>query len=130
MPVNPPIMQAIIQDGYGKPERVLRPGEIEVPPIGGDDVLIRMRATSVNAPDWATVTGVPYIGRLSSGLRRPKRPVRGSDVAGVVQAVGDYRNLADHGIGQAVEKVVLVTYVRVEGHRLDAEFLRELTHAE
>jgi NADPH:quinone reductase-like Zn-dependent oxidoreductase len=47
-----------------------------------------MRATSVNTPDWATVTGVPYIGRLASGLRRPKRPVRGSDVAGVVEAVG------------------------------------------
>jgi NADPH:quinone reductase-like Zn-dependent oxidoreductase len=59
-----------------------------VPPIGADDVLVRMRATSVNTPDWATVTGVPYIGRLASGLRRPKRAVRGSDVAGVVEAVG------------------------------------------
>ena len=88
MPVNPRTMQAIIQDGYGKPERVLRPGEIEVPPIGADDVLIRMRATSVNTPDWATVAGVPYILRLGAGLRRPKRPVRGSDVAGVVEAVG------------------------------------------
>nr|WP_083420017.1 NAD(P)-dependent alcohol dehydrogenase [Pseudofrankia sp. BMG5.36] len=47
-----------------------------------------MRATSVNTPDWATVTGVPYIGRLTSGLHRPKRAVRGSDVAGVVEAVG------------------------------------------
>jgi len=88
MPVTPPTMRAVIQDGYGAPERVLRLEEIPVPPVGADDVLIRMRATSVNAPDWATVTGVPYVGRLSSGLRRPKRPVRGSDVAGVVQAVG------------------------------------------
>jgi NADPH:quinone reductase-like Zn-dependent oxidoreductase len=67
---------------------VLRLEEIPVPAVGADDVLIRMRATSVNTPDWATVTGVPYIGRLASGLRRPKRPVRGSDVAGVVEAVG------------------------------------------
>src|SRR5580704_18148658 len=88
MPVNPLTMRAVIQDGYGAPERVLRLGEIPVPPVGAGDVLIRMRATSVNAPDWATVTGVPYIGRLASGLRRPKRPVRGSDVAGVVEAVG------------------------------------------
>jgi NADPH:quinone reductase-like Zn-dependent oxidoreductase len=88
MPVTPLTMRAVIQDGYGAPERVLRLEEIPVPPVGADDVLIRMRATSVNAPDWATVTGVPYIGRLSSGLRRPKRPVRGSDVAGVVEAVG------------------------------------------
>jgi NADPH:quinone reductase-like Zn-dependent oxidoreductase len=88
MPVNPHTMQAIIQDGYGKPERVLRLGEAKVPAIGADDVLIRVRATSVNAPDWATVTGEPYLGRLSSGLRRPRRPVRGSDIAGVVEAVG------------------------------------------
>src|SRR6266496_3339017 len=81
-------MRAIIQDRYGAPERVLRLEEIPVPSIGADDVLIRMRATSINTPDWATVTGVPYILRLSSGLRRPKRPVRGSDVAGVVEAVG------------------------------------------
>ena len=87
MPVNPPIMQAIIQDGYGKPERVLRPGEIEVLSIGAGDVLIRVRATSVNTSDWATVAGVPYILRLGSGLRRPKRPVRSSDVAGVVEAI-------------------------------------------
>ncbi len=88
MPVNPPTMRAIVQDGYGAPARVLRLEEIPVPSIGADDVLIRMRATSVNTPDWATVTGVPYILRLGSGLRRPKRPVRGSDVAGVVEAVG------------------------------------------
>jgi NADPH:quinone reductase-like Zn-dependent oxidoreductase len=88
VPVNTPTMRAVIQDGYGAPERVLRLEEIPVPSIGAGDVLIRMRATSVNTPDWATVTGVPYILRLSSGLRRPKRPVRGSDVSGVVEAVG------------------------------------------
>jgi NADPH:quinone reductase-like Zn-dependent oxidoreductase len=88
MPASPLTMRAVIQDGYGAPERVLRLDEVPVPPIGADDVLIRMRATSVNTPDWATVTGVPYIGRLAWGLRRPRRPVRGSDVAGVVEAVG------------------------------------------
>jgi NADPH:quinone reductase-like Zn-dependent oxidoreductase len=88
MPVDPPTMRAIIQDGYGVPERVLQLGEIQVPSTGPGDALIRMQATSVNTPDWATVTGVPYILRLSSGLRRPKRPVRGSDLAGVVEAVG------------------------------------------
>jgi NADPH:quinone reductase-like Zn-dependent oxidoreductase len=87
-PVSPLTMRAVTQDGYGAPERVLRLEEIPVPPVGADDVLIRMRATSVNTPDWAAVTGVPYIGRLGWGLRRPKRPVRGSDVAGVVEAVG------------------------------------------
>jgi NADPH:quinone reductase-like Zn-dependent oxidoreductase len=88
MPADPRTMAAIVQDGYGAPERVLRLDEIPVPSLGADDVLIRTRATSVNTPDWATVTGVPYILRLGSGLRRPRRPVRGSDVAGVVAAVG------------------------------------------
>jgi NADPH:quinone reductase-like Zn-dependent oxidoreductase len=88
VPADAPTMHAVIQDGYGAPERVLRLEEIPVPPVGAGDVLIRMRATSVNTPDWATVTGVPYILRLGSGLRRPKRPVRGSDVSGVVEAVG------------------------------------------
>jgi NADPH:quinone reductase-like Zn-dependent oxidoreductase len=81
-------MQAIIQDNYGPPERVLRLDQTARPTTGADDVLVRVRATSVNTPDWATVVGVPYAMRLQSGLRRPKHPVRGSDVAGTVAAVG------------------------------------------
>jgi len=78
----------MVQMRYGAPERVLRMQEIEPPALQADDVLVRVRATSVNTPDWITVTGVPYILRLVFGLRRPRTPVRGTDVAGVVQAVG------------------------------------------
>jgi NADPH:quinone reductase-like Zn-dependent oxidoreductase len=67
---------------------VLGPGQVQRPAPGAADVLIRVRATSVNTPDWATVAGVPSILRLSTGLRRPRHPVRGSDVAGVVEAAG------------------------------------------
>jgi NADPH:quinone reductase-like Zn-dependent oxidoreductase len=81
-------MKAIVQEGYGPPERVLRLKDVDRPPVGVDDVLIRLRATSVNTPDWITVTGIPYILRLRSGLRRPRTPVRGTDVAGIVEAVG------------------------------------------
>ena len=81
-------MKAIVQEGYGAPERVLRLGEVDRPSVGDDDVLIRVRATSVNTPDWITVAGVPYILRLRFGLRQPPTPVRGTDVAGVVEAVG------------------------------------------
>ena len=81
-------MKAVVQKGYGPPERVLRQAEIDPPPVGDDDVLVRVRATSVNTPDWITVTGIPYVLRLRSGLRGPKTPVRGTDVAGVVDAVG------------------------------------------
>jgi NADPH:quinone reductase-like Zn-dependent oxidoreductase len=86
-------MNAIVQARYGAPERVLHQEEVDRPSVGDDDVLIRVRATSVNTPDWITVTGVPHILRLRSGLRRPREPVRGTDVAGVVEAVGT--NVAD-----------------------------------
>jgi NADPH:quinone reductase-like Zn-dependent oxidoreductase len=86
-------MKAIVQEGYGAPERVLRLAEIDRPPVGDEDVLIRVRATSVNTPDWITVAGIPYILRVRSGLRGPRTPVRGTDVAGVVEAVG--KNVGD-----------------------------------
>jgi NADPH:quinone reductase-like Zn-dependent oxidoreductase len=93
-------MKAIIQDGYGAPERVLRLAEVDPPPVGNDGVLIRVRAASVNTPDWIAVTGVPYILRLRDGLRGPKTPVRGTDVAGVVEAVGS--NVTDLEPGHEV----------------------------
>jgi NADPH:quinone reductase-like Zn-dependent oxidoreductase len=81
-------MKAIVQEGYGAPEEVLRLAEKDTPTAGPDDVLVRVRATSVNTPDWITVTGIPYVLRVRSGLRGPRTPVRGTDVAGVVEAVG------------------------------------------
>ena len=81
-------MKAIVQEGYGPPEQVLRMQEVDRPPVGDDDVLVRVRATSVNTPDWIAVSGTPYILRLQSGLRRPKTRVRGTDVAGLVEATG------------------------------------------
>jgi NADPH:quinone reductase-like Zn-dependent oxidoreductase len=83
-------MQAIVQRGYGDPEEVLRLEEIEPPSVGEDDVLVRVRATSVNTPDWITVAGIPYVLRLQSGLRGPKTPVRGTDLAGTVEGVGPH----------------------------------------
>ena len=85
-----PTMRAIVQHGYGTPRDVLRPGQVRCPSPGAAEVLIRVRATSVNTPDWATVAGVPSIFRLSTGLRRPGQPVRGSDVAGIVEAAGPH----------------------------------------
>jgi NADPH:quinone reductase-like Zn-dependent oxidoreductase len=93
-------MKAIVQQGYGRPEQVLELATLERPAVGDDDVLIRVGATSVNTPDWVTVTGVPYILRLKSGLRQPSTPVRGTDVAGVVEAVG--KNVTDLQPGDEV----------------------------
>ncbi len=79
-------MRAVVYDRYGSPQ-VLRLVEVPVPEPGPDQVLVRVRATSVNLSDWETLTGWPAYSRIE-GPRRPARPVLGSDVAGVVEAVG------------------------------------------
>jgi NADPH:quinone reductase-like Zn-dependent oxidoreductase len=81
-------MKALVHDRYGAPEQVLRLDELVEPEVGDGDVLVRVRASSVNTPDWIAVTGVPYVLRLRSGLRRPRTRVPGTDVAGVVEEVG------------------------------------------
>jgi NADPH:quinone reductase-like Zn-dependent oxidoreductase len=90
-------MKAIVQRGYGPPEHVLETAQIDRPSPGDDDVLIRVRATSVNTPDWIAVAGVPYILRLQYGLRQPSTSVRGIDVAGIVAAVGKNVNDLEPG---------------------------------
>ena len=80
-------MRAIVHRRYGSPD-VLVLEEVERPPLEGDRVLVRVRASSVNAVDWHMMRGKPYLVRLSEGLRTPKRLVSGVDVAGVVEAVG------------------------------------------
>jgi NADPH:quinone reductase-like Zn-dependent oxidoreductase len=93
-------MKAIVQERYGAPEQVLRLGQLDPPKVGDQDALVRVHATSVNTPDWITVAGVPAILRLRGGLRRPKTPVRGTDVAGIVEAVG--RDVTDLQPGDEV----------------------------
>lgn len=85
---TPSTMVAVLQDGYGDPTDVLRLGELPTPTPGPDEVLVRVAASSVNPADLAVVTGRPALVRLASGLRRPRKPVPGRDLAGVVEAVG------------------------------------------
>ncbi|MET7466432.1 NAD(P)-dependent alcohol dehydrogenase [Nonomuraea sp. NPDC005501] len=81
-------MKAIVQDVYG-PAEVLRLRDVEQPRIGGDEVLVRVRAAGVDPGVWIVMTGRPPAVRLMGfGLRRPRVPVRGRDLAGVVEAVG------------------------------------------
>ncbi len=80
-------MKAIVQDRYGTAD-ILQLKEIDRPPVGDDDVLVRVRAAGIHQGDWHLMTGLPYIARLGLGLRRPRTSVRGMDVAGVVEAVG------------------------------------------
>jgi NADPH:quinone reductase-like Zn-dependent oxidoreductase len=80
-------VKAIIQETYGSIE-ALELREIGRPEIGDKEVLIRVRAAGVNPADWAIMNGLPYIARPVYGLRRPGQAVRGTDVAGVVEAAG------------------------------------------
>ncbi|MFF9979131.1 NAD(P)-dependent alcohol dehydrogenase [Streptomyces erythrochromogenes] len=80
-------MKAIVQDVYGPPE-VLRIEEVDRPVPGRGEVLIRVRAAAVDQGVWHLMAGMPYAVRAVTGLRRPRARVRGMDVAGVVEAVG------------------------------------------
>jgi NADPH:quinone reductase-like Zn-dependent oxidoreductase len=80
-------MKAIVQEKYGSAE-VLEFRKIDKPEIGDGEVLVHVRAAGVNPADWAIMSGLPYVARPVYGLRKPKNGVRGTDVAGQVEAVG------------------------------------------
>ncbi len=80
-------MRAIRFPRYGSPD-VLELADVDVPVPADDQVLVRVVAASVNAVDWHRMTGRPHLVRASDGWRRPRDPRLGSDVAGVVEAVG------------------------------------------
>ncbi len=86
--VVPTTMRAARQHRYGRPEDVIAVADIDVPEIGPADVLVQVRAASVNAADWHFTTGLPMFARAALGLRRPHRTVVGTDMAGVVVAIG------------------------------------------
>jgi NADPH:quinone reductase-like Zn-dependent oxidoreductase len=81
-------MKAIVRDKYGSAD-VLELRDIDTPVVGDDDVLVRVHAAGVDQGVWHVMAGLPYPIRLAGyGLRGPKTPVLGGDVAGVVEAVG------------------------------------------
>ena len=83
----PATMRAMVQDRFGGPE-VLAERTMPVPQPGPDQILIEVKAASLNPYDWHMIRGLPYLARMAAGIRRPKHPVPGADMAGVVVAVG------------------------------------------
>lgn len=84
-------MKAIVQRHYGSAE-TLSVEDVQSPAnsaIAPDQVLIRVMATSLNAPDWRLLRGKPWITRLFTGIQRPKDAIRGTDLSGVIVAVGN-----------------------------------------
>jgi NADPH:quinone reductase-like Zn-dependent oxidoreductase len=83
-------MRAIVQHVYGTdPEAVLSLVEVDPPTIGDDEILVHVRAASVDMGTWHCMTGLPYAMRLAGfGVRAPKAPNPGRSLAGTVESVG------------------------------------------
>ena len=110
-------MKAIRFDHYGSPD-VLELRDVEVPAVGEDELLVRVRAASVNPLDWHFMRGVPYVVRLMAGLSRPKASARklGADMAGSVESVGKSVTSfkpGDEVFGGLEERGTLAEYVTI-----------------
>ncbi len=79
--------RAIVQDGYGSAD-VFSLAQVARPEIAAHEVLVQVRAAGLDRGTWHLMTGKPYAVRLAVGLRRPRNPVPGLDVAGTVVDVG------------------------------------------
>lgn len=80
-------MKAIVQNDYGSPD-FLKLAEVAQPVIKDNEVLVRVRAVSINAGDVFAVRGNPWLIRLTTGFPKPKNFILGMDMAGVVEAAG------------------------------------------
>lgn len=110
-------MQAIARSMYGPPD-VLELRDVERPRVKDDEVLVRVHASSLNMADADYMRGRPAFARLGTGLRRPKNPILGLDVAGQVEAVGKtvtrfelgdevFTDMTEHGYGAFAEYVAV-----------------------
>jgi NADPH:quinone reductase-like Zn-dependent oxidoreductase len=115
-------MKAMVQDTYGPPD-VMRLRDIERPQIADDEVLVHVHAAGVDRGVWHVMTGLPYPVRLAGyGLRAPKTPVPGMDLAGVVEAVG--RRVARFKPGDEVFGIGKGTYAEYAPAREDKLVLK------
>jgi len=80
-------MKAIVQYEYGSPD-VLKLEDVEKPIPDADEVLVRVRASSVNPYDWHIMRGTPYLVHMQMGLFKPKVTIQGADMAGEIVAIG------------------------------------------
>ena len=80
-------MKAVVQDRYGGPEH-LRLADIPMPEPRASEIRVKVLACGVNLSDWEYLIGDPLYARLVGGLFRPKNPVLGSDIVGVVEVLG------------------------------------------
>ena len=110
-------MRAVVHDRYGPPE-VLRVDEVECPTPGDDEVLVKIRATSVTRSDAHLRAGTPFVQRFMSGLRRPKRRILGHELSGEVVEVGSA--VTEFEVGDRVFGALPYLALRTGSH---AEFM-------
>jgi NADPH:quinone reductase-like Zn-dependent oxidoreductase len=92
-------MRAVVHDTYGPPD-VLRIDEVDRPVPKENEVLVRVRATTVTRSDCGHRGADPFFSRVFTGLRRPKQRIVGMELAGVVEAVGS--EVTEFGVGDEV----------------------------
>src|SRR6201991_3997523 len=81
-------MKAIVRDRYGSAD-VLRVSDVDVPDVGDEQVLVRVHAAGLDRGAWHVMAGLPYLIRVAGyGVRAPKTAGLGSELAGVVEAIG------------------------------------------
>jgi NADPH:quinone reductase-like Zn-dependent oxidoreductase len=118
-------MTSLVQDSYGAdPEQVLRIAEVALPAVGDGEVLVRVRAASVDRGTWHLMAGLAYPIRLVFGLRRPRFANPGRNLAGTVEAVGagvDGFRPGDEVFGVAAGNGTFAEYVIARPDRLSAK---------
>jgi NADPH:quinone reductase-like Zn-dependent oxidoreductase len=92
-------MKAIVYEGFGSPD-ILRYQDVDKPVPGDNEVLLKVRAASVNPLDWKMMKGGPFLMRFLVGLGKPKIRRPGVDVAGQIEAIG--RNITQLKPGDEV----------------------------
>ncbi|NBD30679.1 MAG: zinc-binding dehydrogenase [Alphaproteobacteria bacterium] len=99
-------MKAVVHDKYGGPEG-LRMANIPVPEPRKEEVRVRVLACAVNLSDWEYLVGDPFYARIVGGLYRPKQPVLGSDIVGIVDKLGP--GVTDFAVGDRIMGDVVET---------------------
>jgi NADPH:quinone reductase-like Zn-dependent oxidoreductase len=104
------MMRSVVQDEYGSaPEDVLRLAEVPKPAIADDEILVRVRAASVDRGTWHVMAGLPYPIRVAGfGVRRPKAANPGRNLAGTVESVG--RGVTEFKAGDDVYGTCAATF--------------------
>jgi NADPH:quinone reductase-like Zn-dependent oxidoreductase len=108
-------MKAFTKYTYGGPE-VLQMEDLPKPQVKDDEILVKIKANSVNAADWRILRGKPFFARFSFGLFKPKFPILGADFSGIIEAVGkkveDYE-IGDYVFGESIKGGAFAEYISI-----------------